>query len=156
MNAALRRFSRRQIRTRPARAFLTLFSIVLGVAAISAVEMLSVSIRGASKNLFSTVTGKADLVVQAAADAPLEETLLPKIEGIEGVRAAVPAIQGNVTIFTGHGENNAKTRGMGLSNSTNWADHCVASDHQRRTGLAADVSACLAILQPDLTSGSVA
>lgn len=114
MNAALRRFSRRQIRTRPARAFLTLFSIVLGVAAISAVEMLSVSIRGASKNLFSTVTGNADLVVQAAADAPLEETLLPKIEAIEGVKAAVPVIQGNVTIFTGHGENNARTRGMVL------------------------------------------
>ena len=103
MNAALRRFSRRQIRTRPARAFLTLFSIVLGVAAISAVEMLSVSIRGASKNLFSTVTGNAHLVVQAAADAPLQESLLPKIEAIEGVKAAVPVIQGNVTIFTGHG-----------------------------------------------------
>lgn len=114
MNAALRRFSRRQIRTRPARALLTLFSIVLGVAAISSVEMLSVSIRGASKNLFSTVTGNADLVVQAAADAPLEESLLPKIEAVEGVKAAVPLIQGNMTIFTGHGETNARTRGMVL------------------------------------------
>lgn len=114
MNAALRRFSRRQIRTRPGRAFLTLFSIILGVAAISAVQMLSVSIRGASKNLFSTVTGNADLVVQAAADAPLQESLLPTIEGIEGVKAAVPVIQGNVTIFTGHGEENARTRGMVL------------------------------------------
>jgi putative ABC transport system permease protein len=114
MNAALRRFSRRQIRTRPARAFLTLFSIVLGVAAISAVEMLSVSIRGASQQLFSTVTGKAALVVQAAADAPLEASLLPKIAAVEGVKAAVPIVQGNVTIFTGHGESNAKTRGMVL------------------------------------------
>jgi putative ABC transport system permease protein len=114
MSAALRRFSRRQLRTRPARAFLTLFSIVLGVAAISAVEMLSVSIRGASKNLFVTVTGKANLVVQSAADAPLDESLLAKIEAVPGVKAAVPVIQGNVTIFTGKGENNAKTRGMVL------------------------------------------
>lgn len=112
MSAALRRFSRRQLRTRPARAFLTLVSIVLGVAAISAVEMLSVSIRGASKNLFSTVTGNADLVVQAAADAPLKESLLPKIEAVPGVQTAVPVIQGNVAIFTRQGEGNARTRGV--------------------------------------------
>lgn len=115
MNAALRRFSRRQMRTRPGRALLTLISIVLGVAAISAVEMLSVSIRGASSNLFSTVAGRATLVVEsAAADAPLDASLLPKIEATPGVTAAVPVIQGNVTIFTGQGENNARTRGMVL------------------------------------------
>jgi putative ABC transport system permease protein len=112
MSAAMRRFSRRQMLSRPARALLTLFSIILGVAAISAVEMLSVSIRGASQNLFNTVAGQADLVVQAAADAPLNESLIQKIESVPGVKAAVPVIYGNVTILTHPGPNNVKTRGM--------------------------------------------
>ena len=114
MNPALRRFSRRHMYTRPLRTLLTLVSIVLGVAAISAVEMLSVSIREASHSLFVTVAGRAALVVQAAADAPLPDTLVKQIAGVEGVTAAVPVIHGNVTIFTGHDETSARTRGMAL------------------------------------------
>ncbi len=100
MNAALRRFSRRQIRTRPGRALLTLISIVLGVAAISAVEMLAVSVRHASGKMFETIAGRAALTIQAAADAPIEEELTKKVAAVEGVLAAVPIIQRSASITT--------------------------------------------------------
>ena len=64
MNAALRRFSRRQMRTRPGRALLTLISIVLGVAAISAVGARLRTCRGRRRVVdgesASNARGRAD------------------------------------------------------------------------------------------------
>src|SRR5687767_436988 len=99
MNVALRRFSRRQMFSRPLRTLLTVVSIVLGVAAISAVEMLSVSIRGASQKMFATVAGNASLTIQAPADGTLDASLVDKVAAIEGVEAAVPMIQRNGQII---------------------------------------------------------
>lgn len=114
INAALRRFSGRQIRTRPGRALLTLISIFIGVGAIVAVEMLAVSIRGASQEMFSTVVGSAALIIEPPGDAPIDRSLVETVGSVEGVQAAVPVIQRAVTLFTGEGEERAKTRGMVL------------------------------------------
>jgi putative ABC transport system permease protein len=112
MNLALRRFSRRQMRTRPGRALLTLVSVVIGVAAIAAVQMVAESTRGASQKMFATVAGSAALIVQKPADAPIDEALVQTVEGVPGVAAAVPVIQRTAALFTGERDDSVKTRGL--------------------------------------------
>jgi putative ABC transport system permease protein len=112
MNTALLRFGRRQLRTRPGRALLTLISIIMGVAAIAAVEMVAESTRGASQKMFATVAGHSALTVQAPADTPIDQSLVETVEKVEGVEVAAPVIQRAVSLFTGEGDDKAKTRGL--------------------------------------------
>jgi putative ABC transport system permease protein len=130
MNAALSRFSRRQMRTRPGRALLTLMSIVLGVAAISSVEMLAVSIRNASQNLFATVTGRAALVIQNG-NQPIDQSLVDVVDKVDGVEAAVPVIQFNASISTRNEETSTRTRGMAMgvdpARDSALRDHVIVS-----------------------------
>jgi putative ABC transport system permease protein len=128
MSVALRRYSMRQVTARPARTLLTLFSIILGVAAIAAVEMLAVSIQGASEQMFATVAGRASLVVQSPGDAPLDQALLERIDAVEGVRGAAPVIQRAVTLFTG-GEDGPADRTRGIIMGVDPQRDGVIRDH---------------------------
>jgi putative ABC transport system permease protein len=83
------------------RTIFTILSIVIGVAAVLAVMLLTASTRSAYKEMFAAVTGKAKLQVVGKANTSFEEDILPKVEAVPGVAAAVPLLNRPVKLFVG-------------------------------------------------------
>ncbi|MBN2578368.1 MAG: ABC transporter permease [Pirellulales bacterium] len=97
------RFTFREILNRPGRATLTLLSIVIGVAAVVSVTVSTTTTHEAYENMYLSMTGKADFEVvvneNAAVDTSrgdgvfFDQRIAKKLEGIPGVRYAVPSLQ---------------------------------------------------------------
>ena len=77
----------RQLRTRPLRALLTAFGVVLGVGMVCGVLLLVATIRHTFNDVIDSAYGHADLVVTAKAGA-LADDALDRVRATEGVRDA--------------------------------------------------------------------
>lgn len=84
----------RSLWARPLRALLTMFAIVLGVAAILATSIANLSTLESITSLFGEASGKAHLVVIAASteDEGFAERALRQVRDVAGVAAAVPSV----------------------------------------------------------------
>ena len=84
----------RSLRARPARMILSTFGIVLGVAAILAIGITNQTAMLSVTRLFQETSGKANLIITSAeADSDgFWEKILPRLETLNGVVAAVPSI----------------------------------------------------------------
>ncbi|MGA2032571.1 MAG: FtsX-like permease family protein [Thermoguttaceae bacterium] len=82
-----------EIRRRPGRAVLTLLSIAIGMAAIVAVSLGTATTRGAYRQMYQTVAGRASLEVTAEGGGSFDEKLVDTLARVPGVQAAVPSIQ---------------------------------------------------------------
>lgn len=96
------RFTAKEIRTRPGRATLTVFSIVISVAAIVSVTMATAASRLAYKQMFESLTGKTDLEIVAEGGAAFDEEVIellhdPRFE--DHVKLAVPVIQRGTILY---------------------------------------------------------
>lgn len=85
----------RSFRTRPLRAILSTFGIVLGVAAILAIGVTNRNAMASIERLFENTSGKANLIVTSAETdgEGFSENLLTHIRSLSGVAAAVPSLQ---------------------------------------------------------------
>ena len=77
----------RQLRTRPLRAALTAFGVVLGVGMVFGVLLLVGTIRGTFDTMLESAFGKQELVVQAKAGT-LPQAALQKVKDTQGVTGA--------------------------------------------------------------------
>src|SRR4051794_35445537 len=77
----------RQLRTRPLRALLTGFGVVLGVGMVFGVLLLVGTIRHTFDDLISSAWGRTDLVIEARAGA-LTDSALDRTRATPGVRDA--------------------------------------------------------------------
>ena len=75
----LRKLSIREIRSRPARSLLTLFSIVIGVAAIVATSIATTSARLAQIAMVRAVTGNAALEIEGVGGSSFDATALESV-----------------------------------------------------------------------------
>lgn len=84
----------RSVRTRPMRLLLSTFGIVLGVAGIVAIGATNRSAIDAVTRLFQDTSGKSNLVITSAGSAAsgFTEKVLPRLENLAGVAAAVPSL----------------------------------------------------------------
>ena len=89
----LRRLSIREIQSRPARSFLTLLSIVGGVAAIVATYLASESAQLAQIALVRAVSGNAALEIEGAGGASFDGKPLEPIAKLAGVAVASPVLR---------------------------------------------------------------
>jgi len=87
------RFSLREVARRPSRSLLTLFSIVLGVAAVFAVHVTMGSARSAFTQMNEALTGKADVAVTARGGGRFPEDVLATVKKTPGVAIAVPSVR---------------------------------------------------------------
>lgn len=87
------RLSVREVLSRPGRALLTLTSIVIGVAAVVSISITTTATRLAYREMFATVTGRAELEVTAEGGGSFAETVAGIVAGVPGVRATVPVLQ---------------------------------------------------------------
>jgi putative ABC transport system permease protein len=93
----------RQLRTRPMRAALTAFGVVLGVGMVFGVLLLVGTIRHTFDDLISSAWGKTDLIVGGTANGVLPESSAAKVRAVPGVRDAAPWAGGMFTRLDGRG-----------------------------------------------------
>ncbi len=87
------RISIGEIRRRPGRALLTLLGIVIGVAATVAIAICVQTTREAHREMFDEVAGRAALEVVAEGLGGFDPDVMPRVETVPGVKAAVPVVQ---------------------------------------------------------------
>lgn len=90
---ALAKFSLREVRNRPARAILTLLSVVIGVAMIVSVNVATSTTRVAQQAIFNSISGTSTLEVVSQAGAAFDGAVLKTIAAVPGVEQAVPVIR---------------------------------------------------------------
>jgi ABC-type lipoprotein release transport system permease subunit len=91
----------REIRKRPGRAALTLFSVVIGVSAVVAVTFTTQSTRRAFDDMYQSIAGKAAWEVSAPPGATIDESLAETIAHMPGVEAASPIIRRGTILYAG-------------------------------------------------------
>jgi putative ABC transport system permease protein len=84
----------RQLRSRPLRAALTAFGVVLGVGMVFGVLLLVGTIRHTFDDLISSAWGRTDLVVVGTANGVLPQSSLDTARAVPGVRAVAPMVGG--------------------------------------------------------------
>lgn len=82
-----------EVRQRPGRALLTLLSIVLGVAAVVAVNLTASTTRRSYDEMFRKFNGRAALEVVARNGKHFNQSEVDGLESVSGVQAAVPSLQ---------------------------------------------------------------
>jgi putative ABC transport system permease protein len=91
----------RNIRARPARTFLTLLGIALGVAAILATDITNRNVSTTLDGLFARALGGAELqIVPLPDETTVAESILDSSRRVAGVQLAVP-IDRTVTVLAG-------------------------------------------------------
>jgi putative ABC transport system permease protein len=85
----------RQLRSRPGRAALTGFGVVLGVGMVFGVLLLLGTIRHTFDDLIGSAWGKTDLIVTGTSNGILPEAALDRTRVVPGVRDASPMIGGD-------------------------------------------------------------
>jgi putative ABC transport system permease protein len=89
----LRRFTFREVKSRPGRALLTLGSIVIGVAAVVAVNVSTITTREATQDMYQSMAGRSALEIVAEGGGTYDAGIVPVLEKVPGVKAASPVLQ---------------------------------------------------------------
>jgi putative ABC transport system permease protein len=87
----------RQLRTRPLRAALTTFGVVLGVGMVFGVLLLVGTIRATFDEVIDSAWGETDLIVMGEGNGTMAEDTLDRIKDVEGVRDAAGMVGGMFT-----------------------------------------------------------
>jgi putative ABC transport system permease protein len=91
MRHLIRLVTIRYLRAAPVRTFLTLFGIMLGVAAMVAIDAVNASVLSSFRTTIDTIAGKTALTVGEGTG--IAEEFLEVVRGVEGVKTAVPLIE---------------------------------------------------------------
>jgi putative ABC transport system permease protein len=94
----------RQLRSRPLRAALTAFGVVLGVGMVFGVLLLLGTIRHTFDDLIGSAWGKTDLVVSGTANGILSESALARTRSVPGVRDAAGMVGGDFNRLDANGK----------------------------------------------------
>src|ERR1044071_8151395 len=86
----------RQLRTRPLRALLTAFGVVLGVGMVFGVLLLVGTIRHTFDDLIGSAWGKTDLIVSGKANGLLPDSAIHRTRAVPGVRDAAAMVGGDL------------------------------------------------------------
>ncbi len=96
----LRHITLKHFRLRKAQIFMAAAGICLGVTAIVSIGMINKSVLFSFEDSFNRVTGKAKLQITGA-QSGFPETLVEKVQGVEGVEYAVPVIETDGLLVAG-------------------------------------------------------
>jgi putative ABC transport system permease protein len=93
----------RQIRAKPFRSILTVFSIALGVSLHTSIDIVNESTLKSFENGIDAIAGKAKLTLTAGENG-FDESLLEKVSHSTAVRSAIPLIETQVYHQTESGQ----------------------------------------------------
>src|SRR3954452_10501822 len=92
----------RQLRTRPLRALLTAFGVVLGVGMVFGVLLLVGTIRHTFDDLIGAAWGKTDLIVRDRGGGVLPQSVVDRVRATPGIRDAAPWVGGDFVRLDAH------------------------------------------------------
>ncbi len=101
--ATLWQLAATEMRQRPGRAGLTLLSIVIGVAAVVAVELAAGTTRRSYEEMSQRLNGRATLEVVHEGGSRFQESLAQSAGQVPGIKAAVPSLQAYAVLLTPKG-----------------------------------------------------
>jgi putative ABC transport system permease protein len=110
---ALWRLSWREFCRRPLRTLLTLFSIVIGVAAVLAVSLAINNARLAQQSMLKAVAGQTDIEVASTGNAAFSESIVAELRKVPGVKLATGIIRRNSAMFP-PGKDRVSTQYLGV------------------------------------------
>lgn len=87
------RFTTGEMRRRPGRTLLTLFGIVIGVAAVFAITLTTGATRRAYRDMFEAIAGRAALEVVAEGLGGFDEQVRELLTVVPHVKEVVPVVQ---------------------------------------------------------------
>lgn len=99
---------------RPGRSILTMLSIVIGVTAAVAVGLGTATTRNAYKQMFSIVTGRATLEIDAKGGGGFDGAVFEKVEALPGVAAATPLLDRPTSLSLEGGERRIRMEILGI------------------------------------------
>ena len=97
----LRHYTYYELVRRPGRTLLTLLGIVIGVGGVFAISLTVNTTRGAYRQMFADLTGRASLEVVAEGGGGFDPSILSEITSVPGIRSAEPTVQMFGGIVTG-------------------------------------------------------
>lgn len=111
---SLSRYTYRAMQQRPGRSILTMLSIVIGVTAAVAVGLGTATTRNAYKQMFSIVTGRATLEVDAQGGGGFDESVFEKVVALPVVVAATPLLDRPTSLSLENGERRIRMEILGI------------------------------------------
>ncbi len=111
----------REITKHPGRSFLTLMSIVIGVAAVMAVTLTTQTTRRAFDDIFQSIAGRASLEIAGPLGTTFDAALLKEVSAVPGVEAAAPLMQRRSIIYVG--KKRVQLMSMGIDPQLDQAIH---------------------------------
>lgn len=93
------KFTLREIKNRPGRATLTLLSIVIGVAAMVAVDIGTTTTHQAYQTMYEGMAGRAAFEVVAEDGSFFPDEIVNRVRQVPGVKAATPSVQKVSTLW---------------------------------------------------------
>lgn len=91
-----------ELRNRPGRSLLSLFSVTIAVAAIVAVSSATANTRSSYRRVFEFLAGRADLEVTAHGGSLFKQDIADKLRELPGVRDVVPVYRRVAKIGKAH------------------------------------------------------
>ncbi len=113
---ALLRISMREFRRRAARTCLTIFSIVIAVAALVSVSIMTSGAKLAQELMIKAVSGNADLEVRSEGGFPFDDDLLKQVQADPDVQSVSPSIRRFCNLFLPE-DKKARVQVMGVDAS---------------------------------------
>ena len=101
-----------EMRQRPGRAVLTLLSIVIGVAAVVAVQLTASTTHRAYEEMSRRLNGRAALEIVHEGGSRFQASLVEGVNDIPGIAAAVPSLQAHTVLL--HPNGHVQLRLLGI------------------------------------------
>jgi putative ABC transport system permease protein len=112
---ALRLLNLRRVRRQPLRALIALASVAAGVALVAAIPVVSGSAKRSITKFGQSLAGPAPLrVIGPVARGGLDQSVLPKVEQVDGVELAVPLVQA-ITLAEGRELHHETVLALGIT-----------------------------------------
>jgi len=116
MIQTLRLLNGRRVRRQPVRAVIAVLSVAAGVALVASVPVVTSSTRRSLDLFARSLAGPAPLrIIGPVGRAGLDASVLPKVDAVPGVRAAIPLVQAVTLAEVG---NRAARRDAGGAHAT--------------------------------------
>jgi putative ABC transport system permease protein len=122
----LRRISLKHIRHQKARTIMAMLGIVLGVAAMTSIDIVNRSVLRSFEDSINRVAGRAVLQITGA-DSGYPEDMLDRVQKVPGVEYAVPVIETNAN-FAGGKERSFMILGVDVLQDNKVRDYSVTDE----------------------------
>ncbi len=119
----------KELKQRPGRGLLTLLSIVIGVAAVVAVDLTARTTHRSYEDMYERLAGRAAFEVVAPGDKRFDQSIVNPLEQISGVKAAVPSLHGRTHIYLPKGRIRLDVLGIDPSCDCQVRDYELTSGH---------------------------